>query len=255
MKTFISWNINGIRAGYKKGFLDWFIKESPDFLCLQETKANVDQLPFDLTTVSNYISYFASAQKKGYSGVALYSKIKPNEVIYSFSDKQKDSEGRIIIAKYENFTLMNLYFPNGKGGPERLKYKLQFYNDFVDYISKRPNENFIVCGDVNTAHEEIDLAHPKENSNVSGFLKEERNWLDVFINKANLVDSFRIFNKEPNNYTWWDQKSHARDRNVGWRIDYFYVSKSLLKHLKKALILSNVYGSDHCPISIEMDLK
>ena len=253
MKKFISWNVNGIRAVYKKGFLDWFNKESPDFLCLQETKAHVDQLPFDLTTINEYISYFSSAERKGYSGVALYTKEKPMEVVTSFDSSNKDTEGRIIIAKYKEFTLMNLYYPNGKGGPERLKYKLKFYSDFINYIKQRPEQNFIICGDVNTAHKEIDLARPKENSKLSGFLPEERNWLDKFLNDANLIDTFREFNKGPNNYTWWDQKSHARERNIGWRIDYFYISKSILKKLKNAFILTNVYGSDHCPIGIELE--
>lgn len=254
MKRFISWNVNGIRAVYRKGFLDWFKKESPDYLCLQETKANVDQLPFELTTIENYTSYFSSAQKKGYSGTALYSDDMPIEVLNSFDKENKDTEGRIIIAKYKKFTLMNLYYPNGKGGPERLKYKLKFYSDFLKYIKDRPNENFIVCGDVNTAHNEIDLARPKENSKVSGFLKEEREWLDKFINDASLVDTFRHFNKDPNNYTWWDQKSRARERNVGWRIDYFYISKKLLKNLVSSNILTNVYGSDHCPVEITIDI-
>ena len=254
MKKFISWNVNGIRAAYRKGFVEWINKFSPDYMCIQETKANTDQLPFDLTSISSYISYFSSAEKKGYSGVALYTKIKPIDVSNTFSDDIKETEGRIIIAKYEDFTLMNLYYPNGKGGPERLKYKLKFYSDFLNYIKNNPKENFIICGDVNTAHTEIDLAHPKENQNVSGFLEIERNWLDKFLNEAGLIDTFRYLHKEPNNYTWWDQKSHARERNVGWRIDYFYISKSLLSKLDKAYILKDVYGSDHCPIGIDMYL-
>jgi len=254
MKTFISWNINGIRAGYRKGFLDWFNKVSPDILALQETKAHPDQLPPDLTILPNYFSYFSSAERKGYSGVAVYSKIKPDSVDNSFSDSNKDKEGRILILTFKNFKFINLYYPNGKGGPDRLKYKLEFYGEFLEYVRKNNKYNLIVCGDVNTAHTEIDLAHPKENENVSGFLKVEREWLDRFIKDGNLIDTFRKFNSNPGNYTWWDMKSHARDRDVGWRIDYFYVSESLKGRLKNARILKTVMGSDHCPISIDVDI-
>lgn len=251
MKKFISWNVNGLRAVYRKGFLDWLKKDNPDYLCLQETKAHVDQLSFELTAIPEYTSYFSSALRKGYSGVATYSKNIPLSVKTAF-DKKGDSEGRIIISEFQKFTLMNIYFPNGKGGPERLKYKLEFYKDFLSYVKN--NNNLIVCGDVNTAHNEIDLAHPKENSKVSGFLPEERLWLDKFEKEGNLIDTFRHFNKDTQNYTWWDQKSRARERNVGWRIDYFYISKPLIKHLKSAKILKDVFGSDHCPIEIQLDI-
>jgi len=252
-RKFISWNVNGIRAVYKKGFIDWVKKENPDFLCIQETKANPDQLNDDLKQIPGYISIFSSAEKKGYSGTALYTKIPPVSIENSFSKNSIDREGRIIIAKYSQFTLMNLYYPNGKSSNDRLKFKLKFYNDFVDHILRHKKEKFIICGDVNTAHNEIDLAHPRENKNISGFLPEERQWLDRFLSQAGLIDTFRKFNKEPNNYTWWDQKSRARERNVGWRIDYFYISKSLEKDIKTAFILKDVMGSDHCPIGIKID--
>lgn len=248
----LSWNVNGLRAVYKKGFLNWIESEVPDILCLQETKANEQQLPDELKNVNGYHSFFSSAEKKGYSGVAIYSKIKPKSIERGFGIKRFDNEGRILIAEYEDFILMNIYFPNGKASTERLKYKMEFYDAFLQYANNLKNNGhkIIICGDVNTAHKEIDLARPKENSNVSGFLPEERAWIDKFISNG-YVDTFRIFNKEPNNYTWWDPVTRARQRNVGWRIDYFFTSENAKNDIKNAFILSDVMGSDHCPIGIE----
>ena len=251
-QTILSWNVNGIRAIHKKGFLDWLAKVNPDILCLQETKAHKEQLAEELINVNNYHSYFCSGERKGYSGVAIYTKKEPLSIKMGFGIEKFDNEGRILIAEYPDFTLLNIYYPNGKASPERLRFKMEFYDAFLDYVNKLKQDGvkIIICGDVNTAHKEIDLARPKENSKVSGFLPEERAWLDKFINSG-FVDTFRIFNQEPDNYTWWDQVTRARERNVGWRIDYFFVSENAKNDIKGAFILSDVMGSDHCPIGIE----
>ncbi len=248
----ISWNVNGIRAIYKKGFLDFVKEENPDILCIQETKAREEQIP-DRIMDLEYNKYFSSAQKKGYSGVAVFTKEKPLKVEHGFGIKKFDSEGRILILYFKNFILFNIYFPNGKASPERLKYKLDFYQAFLDYAEnvKKENKNIIFCGDVNTAHKEIDLARPKANEKNSGFLPIERKWLDLVVSKGYL-DAFRIFNKEAKNYTWWDYKTRARDRNIGWRIDYFFISKEMKNKVTNCYHLNNVLGSDHCPICLEL---
>jgi len=230
-----SWNVNGIRAVHKKNAVDWFIKEQPDILCVQETKAQADQVPAELKNLRGYLTYFSSAERKGYSGVGLWTKSEPIKVINGFGIPHFDSEGRILIAEYNKFTLFNIYYPNGKQSKERLKYKMDFYEAFLDYAEnlKKTKKKLIICGDVNTAHKEIDLARPKENQKVSGFLPVEREWMDKFFEHG-YVDTFRMFNNEPEQYTWWDMKSRARDRNVGWRIDYFFVSKNLKKNVKTA---------------------
>ena len=249
----LSWNVNGIRAIAKKGFIDWFLEESPDILCLQETKAHPDQLNQELTKIEDYHSFFSSAEKKGYSGVAIYSKTKPNNVKNGFGIEKFDSEGRILIAEFDKFVLFNIYYPNGKQSKERLQYKLDFYEAFLECANEYKNQGMgvIFCGDVNTAHKEIDLSRPKSNAKVSGFLPIERAILDKWV-ENDYLDSFRIYNSEPEHYTWWDYKSRARDRNVGWRIDYFFISNNLENNLSKAFILSDVEGSDHCPIGIEI---
>jgi exodeoxyribonuclease-3 len=251
----LCWNVNGIRAAHKKGFLDWMAKESPDILCVQETKAMAEQLPEGLRDVPGYHSYFVSPKEKGgYSGVALYTKIEPDKVEYGMGVDRFDDEGRIIAATYPGFVLYNIYFPNGKASSERLRYKMDFYDAFLEIATKRlrRGDNIIVCGDVNTAHKEIDLARPKENQKISGFLPEEREWMDRFV-AAGFVDTYRVFDQSPEKYTWWDMKTKARERNVGWRIDYFYMTKGMLPHLREAFILESVQGSDHCPIGIEID--
>jgi len=250
----ISWNVNGLRAVHKKNALSWFHEQKPEILCIQETKAQKEQLPSELTDVDGYHTYFVSAEKKGYSGVALYSSIKPISVKDGFGIARFDSEGRILIAEYEKFVLFNIYFPNGKQSKERLSYKLDFYEAFLDYAEKlkRAGKAIVVCGDVNTAHREIDLARPKENEKISGFLPEERAWIDKFLEHGYL-DTLRIFNDKPNQYTWWDMKTRARERNIGWRIDYFYISDNLGKNIKSAFILNDIMGSDHCPIGIVLN--
>ena len=250
----LSWNVNGVRAAERKGFLDWLQTEQPDILGLQETKAHVSQLSEPLTCPPGYNTYWHLGERKGYSGVALFTKEKPEEVTVHFGDDSLLSqEGRTIQARYKNFTLLNVYFPNGKRGPDRLQFKMDFYKHFLEHVNELRNngENVIFCGDVNTAHMEIDLARPKANRKISGFLPEERAWIDEVV-QHDYIDTFREFNTNPEEYSWWDQKSRARDRNVGWRIDYFFVDKSIRENLKNAFIMQDVMGSDHCPVGIEL---
>jgi exodeoxyribonuclease-3 len=252
----ISWNTNGLRATAKQGFfIPLFKNEKADILCLQETKVEPEQLPENVRNVPGYYSYFSySKVKKGYSGVAIYTKEKPKAVFYGMNIKRFDNEGRLVGIKLKNFTLINCYFPNGGQGPHRLKYKLQFYDSFLKFIIKlrKNGEHVIFCGDVNTAHEAIDLARPKENVENTGFLPIERAWISKLI-KNNFIDIFRkFFPNKINTYTYWDQKTRARDRNVGWRIDYFFVSSEIVPKIKSTGTLSDYYGSDHCPILLEI---
>lgn len=252
----LSWNVNGIRAVQKKGFVEWLLKENPDMLCVQETKAHPEQLSEELLNINGYNSYFSSSiVKKGYSGVAIYTKEEPIKVEHGFGIPKFDDEGRIIAAEYKNFTLINIYYPNGKASPERLQYKMDFYDAFLDYANKLvvKGKHLLICGDVNTAHKEIDLARPKENEKTSGFLPIEREWMDKFFSNG-YHDTFRMFNSEPEQYSWWDMVTRARDRNVGWRIDYFFVSDNFKKNVKDAFILPEVMGSDHCPVGLEIEL-
>src|ERR1041385_6137198 len=251
----LCWNVNGIRAISKKNFPEWFAKESPDILCLQETKAHPSQIGDELKSFNGYKSWFFSAEKKGYSGVAVYSKHLPLRASAGFNNPEFDSEGRVLELDFEKFILFNAYFPNGGRGPERVKYKLDFYDHLFKHAQdkRKSNKNIIVCGDYNTAHKEIDLARPKENSNTTGFLPEERAWIDKIIG-MDYIDIFRENNKEPAQYTYWDQITRARERNVGWRIDYFMVSKEAQSLVTKSTIHPSVMGSDHCPIGLELNL-
>ena len=250
----VSWNVNGLRAVEKKGFLDFINNYHPDILCIQETKGHEDQLSSSLRHPKGYFSYFSSADRKGYSGTALYSLAEPESVGYGFGNPEFDGEGRIIRAEYDDFMLYNIYFPNGKASKERLRFKMDFYEECLRRVTADldSGKNVIICGDVNTAHKEIDLARPKENSKVSGFLDIERKWIDRLLD-AGFKDSFRMFTTEGGYYSWWDLKSRARERNVGWRIDYFFVSGNLAGRVKSASILSHIEGSDHCPVEIELD--
>jgi exodeoxyribonuclease-3 len=251
----VSWNVNGLRSVAKKGFLSWVSCESPDILCLQETKADAEQIPDDVRYIDGYTSFFSSAKsKKGYSGVALYTKIPLREVRLGMGVKRFDDEGRIIEADFDKFTLLNVYFPNGGGGPERLQYKLDFYDAFLAHIDdlRRRGKRVIFCGDVNTAHEEIDLARPKENEKNTGFLPEERAWIDEVVSHG-YVDVFRHFHPhKADAYTYWDMKTRARERNVGWRIDYFFVGAEVLPWVTRVGIRSDIFGSDHCPIYLDL---
>ncbi len=249
----LSWNVNGIRAIHRKGFLDWVNSTKPDVLCVQETKASENQIPEDLKRIEDYGTFFAAAEKKGYSGVGLFTKLKPRHVESGLGIRRFDVEGRVIIADYRKFLLFNVYFPNGKISKERLRYKMAFYDEFLMYVDKmgREGKRIIICGDVNTAHKEIDLARAKENEKVSGFLPQERAWIDRLIEHG-FIDTFRVFNKEAGHYTWWDFKTRARERDVGWRIDYFFITKNLRKNLKVAFIMKDIMGSDHCPVGIDI---
>ena len=255
----ISWNVNGVRAWQKKGCIDWLTNESPDFFCIQETKAHPKQLSDQLKSPEGYISYFDHSKgRKGYSGVATYLKSKfENRVLkieYGLGVDDLDQEGRLISVYLKDFVLINCYFPNGGSGPERLKYKLKFYDVFLKYVERirKSGHAVIFCGDVNTAHKEIDLARPKENEKNTGFLPVERAWLDKGVTFG-YIDTFRYFHPNQRNiYTYWDMKTFARDRNVGWRIDYFFISPDLKNSLKSCFILDSILGSDHCPLGIDI---
>ncbi len=255
MKTLISWNVNGLRAVHRKGNIQEMFHMKPDILCLQESKATPDQLPPELVTPEGYHAYFHfPTQKKGYSGVAIYSKEKPIKVSRDIGIEEFDQEGRLIMAEYQGFTLINCYFPNGGGAPEKLEYKLDFYDAFLKFINKlhKKQSNIIICGDVNVAHNPIDLARPKQNEANVGFLPIERAWVDKLISHG-WIDVFRHFYPDKKEvYTYWDMKTFARERNVGWRIDYFFCSPEMLKKIKSIEILDNILGSDHCPIKLTL---
>lgn len=252
MQKLISWNVNGLRAIGRKGFVEMLQEMDPDIMCLQEIKAEQEQLPKKIQNVENYHAYFNSSRtRRGYSGTAIYTKIEPISIEYGLGEERFDAEGRIQFAEYDSFYLYNIYYPNGQSGDPRLQYKLEFYDYFLEHAKSMmaDGKSIIVCGDVNTAHKAIDLARPKENVKNSGFLPEERAWLDKFV-ESGLIDTFRVFDQEPDNYSYWDYKTRARERNVGWRIDYFYVSQNLRPRVVDAAILNQYYGSDHCPISL-----
>ncbi|MEA1884260.1 MAG: exodeoxyribonuclease III [Thermotogota bacterium] len=254
MKKIVSWNVNGMRAIYRKSKYEWFKEYNPDIICIQETKAHPEQLSNPQKHIEGYHSYFESAQRKGYSGVMVFTKDEPKEIIHGLGHEEFDEEGRTLELIYDDFSLFNVYFPNGKASKIRLDFKMAFYDEFLKKTKALADEgkNVIVCGDVNTAHKEIDLAHPKENSDTSGFLPIEREWIDRFL-QAGFKDSLRMLHEEPELYTWWDYKTRARERNVGWRIDYFFVSENMADRVKGAKIHDQVMGSDHCPIEIEVE--
>jgi len=250
----ISWNVNGIRAVAKKGFAESLSSFDADIICLQETKAHLDQLDPEIVNVPGYRSYFHSADRKGYSGTAVYSRIEPVSVSFGIGEDRFDHEGRTIEMNFGDFVLYNVYFPNGGQGPERLQFKLDFYDCFLKRVTGQMAEgmNVIICGDVNTAHREIDLANPAANANISGFMAIERVYMDLFAQKG-LVDSYRMLYPDKDKmYTWWSYKTFARNRNVGWRIDYFFVSESMRDRVLDSGMLSEIEGSDHCPIFMEL---
>lgn len=252
----VSWNVNGLRAVHRNGFWDKFLRLYPDVFCLQETKSSPEQLPAEVRECPGYKSfYLSSTAKKGYSGVAIYSKVEPLKVDYGLGIEEFDVEGRQLALHFKDFVLINCYFPNGGRGPERIDYKLRYYDAFLQYCEKirKTQPNIVFCGDVNTAHTEIDLARPKENSDTTGFLPIEREWIDTIV-RSGYIDVYRDMNPTKKDiYTYWDQITRSRERNVGWRIDYFFVSREMRKRVRHADIHNDVYGSDHCPISIEID--
>ena len=250
MKIF-SWNVNGVRAIEKKGFLDWMDNEDPDIICIQETKAKVEQLGSSLIEDHGYHTYWHSAERPGYSGVATFSKVEPLFVQNGIGIDRFDREGRVLISEHENFLLYNIYFPNGQKNEIRLNYKLDFYDELLPIINEQveSGSNVIVTGDWNTAHFPIDLARPKENIKTSGFMPIEREKMDQYVDSG-WIDTFRHFNTDPERYTWWTYRFGARQRNVGWRIDYFFVNESFISNIEDAEIHENIMGSDHCPVSI-----
>ncbi|MDD3224976.1 MAG: exodeoxyribonuclease III [Clostridium sp.] len=250
-----SWNVNGLRAVSEKGFFDFIDEKSPDILCIQETKIQPEKLTDKLKDIKDYYSNFSYAEKKGYSGVATYSKLKPISVKHGIGIEKFDSEGRILITEFEKFILFNVYFPNGQRDEERLNYKMEFYDAILDYLNelKDSGKKLIICGDYNTAHNDIDIKNAKANSNRSGFLPVERAWIDKFIDNG-YGDIFRIMHPLEIKYSWWSYRFKARERNAGWRIDYFFVTDNLVDNIEKSEILNEIKGSDHCPIEITVKL-
>ncbi|GAE02017.1 exodeoxyribonuclease III [Clostridium botulinum B str. Osaka05] len=248
-----SWNVNGLRAVAKKNFLEWIGEENPDILCIQETKLQENQLEDNIKNIDGYYSYFSFAHKKGYSGVATYTKEEPISVKHGIGIERFDSEGRILITEFKDFILLNIYFPNGQRDEERLQYKLDFYEALFNYCDELVQEGkkLVICGDYNTAHNEIDLKNPKANEKASGFLRIERDWLDKIIERG-YIDTFRNMNPDKIKYSWWSYRFKARERNAGWRIDYHFVSNNLLDRVENTEILNEVYGSDHCPVMLEL---
>jgi exodeoxyribonuclease-3 len=248
-----SWNVNGIRAVQKKGFVDWVLSEKPDILCLQETKAQKEQLDDEILNIEGYTSYFYAAEKKGYSGVAVYTRVEPASYSHGMGIEKYDTEGRVQVLDYGEFVLINAYFPNGQMSDERLQYKLDFNETMLKFCNSlvEKKKNVILCGDYNTAHNEIDLKHPKANQERSGFLSIEREWIDRFIANG-YVDTFRELYPDLVKYSWWSYRMNARKSNAGWRIDYFFVSKGFMNRVIDAQILNEVMGSDHCPVLLEI---
>lgn len=250
----ISYNVNGIRAAITKGFLEWLQIANPDVICLQEIKATEDQIPTQDITAAGYpFQYYFPATKKGYSGVAILSKIEPQKIVYGTGIEHMDFEGRNLRADFENVSVMSLYLPSGTN-IDRLDYKFKYMDDFHNYIMhlKKDIPNLVICGDYNICHEAIDIHDPIRNQTVSGFLPQERAWLDAFM-KSGFIDSFRHFNKEPHNYSWWSYRAGARGNNKGWRIDYNLVSENLKERMTRAVILPEAKHSDHCPIMVEIN--
>jgi exodeoxyribonuclease-3 len=248
----LSYNVNGIRAAFKKGFTTWLEATQADVICIQETKAMEDQVETAILEQMGYHHYWFSAQKKGYSGVAIFSRKKPNNITYGSGIDHMDFEGRILRVDFDEVSIMSLYLPSGTN-LARLDYKFQFMDEFQEYINKLKSDhpNLIICGDYNICHQAIDIHDPIRNKNVSGFFPEEREWLDNFL-KAGFIDSFRHLNPDPHQYSWWSYRANARNNNKGWRIDYALVSKNLEKKIVRSFILPEAKHSDHCPVGLEL---
>lgn len=249
----VSWNVNGIRAVHQKGFKKNIHDINPDILCLQEVKAFPDQLAPEVRDIPGYVATWHPAKRPGYSGVATFTRAAPVSTRLSLGVNVFDIEGRVVISEFDRFVLFNIYFPNGQKDDDRLQYKMDFYDTFLEVANRyvRDGQHVIVCGDVNTAHREIDLTHPKANEKYSGFLPMERAWIDKFISNG-YVDVFRHYEQGPEHYTWWSYRQNARQKNVGWRIDYFFVSKGFLPETLACYHLPEVMGSDHCPVVLEI---
>ncbi len=251
----VSWNVNGLRACVKKGFLEFVSQDAPDVLCLQETRLKLEQVPPEVTDLAGHAAWWHPADRAGYSGVGLLSRPSPASVERGFGLERFSVEGRTLVADYGAFLLVNGYFPNGGKGPERLAYKLDYYAALLEWVKARQAEgrSVVITGDLNTAHEERDLARPKQNRRNTGFMDCEREWLDHY-RDAGLVDTFRLFEEDTGHYTWWSQRFGVREKNIGWRIDYFWVTADLVPKVKSASILPHIMGSDHCPIDLVLDV-
>ncbi|MCK4835707.1 MAG: exodeoxyribonuclease III [Candidatus Aminicenantes bacterium] len=254
--TILSWNVNGLRAVLNKGFMKFLKEENPHILGIQETKLQGDQLPEEVHYPEPYRTSWNFAERKGYSGTGIFYRIPPVHIKTSgFGSEILEQEGRIIQMDYPDFTLFNIYFPNGQMSEERLRYKLTFYDEILNYFNglKEKGKNLIIMGDVNTAHKPIDLKNPDANKDRSGFLPVERAWIDKLID-CGYTDTFRLFNQEGEQYTWWTYRFRAREKNIGWRIDYFFVNNSFAPQVRASTILSHIYGSDHCPIGLKINI-
>lgn len=250
----LSWNLNGIRAIASKGYFNAVLKANADIICLQEIKADLSQFPDDMKEIKGYDLHVNSAAKKGYSGVAVYSRIKPRKEEHILNIKRFDDEGRFIRLDFEKFILIDFYIPNGGRDKRDMEYKLQVYDRLLEYFKTLENKKVLMVGDFNIAHEEIDLARPKENAKNTMFTPEEREKIQNIIDSG-FTDTFRKFHKEGGSYSWWPYWANARERNLGWRIDYAFASKSMMKYVKSSFILNEIKGSDHCPVGVEIDLE
>ena len=249
----VTYNVNGIRAAMSKGLIDWISQVSPDVLCVQEIKANPEQVGVFEFEELGYHHYWYPAQKKGYSGVAIFTKQKPKHIEYGCGIKEYDDEGRILRIDFEEFSVMSVYHPSGSSGDLRQAFKMEWLGAFLNYINqlKATYPKLVICGDFNICHKAIDIHNPKSNANTSGFLPEEREWMEQFINSG-FVDSFRYFNQEPHQYSWWSYRAGSRAKNLGWRIDYNFVTDNLKNRISRSVILSSAIHSDHCPVLLEM---
>ncbi len=252
--SLISWNVNGIRAAHRKGLIDFIQKTKADVFCFQEIKADAQSIPEDVMNLEGYEKFFYSAKKKGYAGTAILTKLKPLNVVYGIGNEIFDDEGRTITIEFEDFFLVNAYFPNSQHGLKRLDFKLKFDREIQEHLNKlKAKKDVVLCGDFNVAHKEIDIANPKQNEGNAGFTPEEREWMSEFLSDG-YVDTFRMFTKDGGHYTWWTYRFKARERNIGWRIDYFVVNEKMKERVKRSVILSDVLGSDHAPIQLEMKI-
>lgn len=249
-----SWNVNGIRACSKKGFLNWFEDLNADVVCIQENKAQMDQCDATIINPLKYYSSWHSAQKKGYSGVTTFSKKEPLAIYTGMDIAEFDVEGRVLSFEYKDFVLINAYFPNSQDGGKRIDYKIRFCDAMLKYCEsfRKKGKNVILCGDYNIAHKPIDLKNPKANEKNAGYLPEERAWMEKFIEEKGYVDAFRKFDQSPDKYTWWTYRFNAREKNVGWRIDYFASNPEFSDRLKNCYLQNEVFGSDHCPVVLEI---
>lgn len=254
MPRIVTYNVNGIRAAMGKGLIDWMQSAKPDILCVQEIKANPEQVGVFEFEEMGYHHYWHPAQKKGYSGVAIFSKIKPDHVEYGCGIKEYDNEGRFIRADYGDISVISVYHPSGSSGDERQIFKMKWLDDFQNYVKnlQKNRSKLVISGDYNICHKAIDIHNPMSNANTSGFLPEEREWMEQFLNSG-FIDSFRYFNQNPHQYSWWSYRANSRAKNLGWRIDYNMVTKNLEKNLKRSVILPDAMHSDHCPVLLEID--